>query len=134
MPAGRPKYVPSDNDRALVRNMAAAGVASNLIQRCLPGAPKDDEAFRNAFRDEIETSGSIVSAKAISKLVVAIDKGEAWAICFWLKCKAGFQETSAHRMVNKNGDDAEPTTIIVEYEDRAAKAPPTTPSTIDSPR
>jgi hypothetical protein len=27
------------------------------------------------------------------------------AICFWLKCRAGFQETSAHRFVAKDGED-----------------------------
>ena len=88
---GRPPYTPSDNDRALVRNMAAAGLCHEAIQRCLPTGPKI-ETFRKVFRTELDTSANIVSAKAISKLVVAIDHGDAWAICFWLKCKANFSE------------------------------------------
>lgn len=115
---GRPRYDPSENDRALVRNMAAAGLAQNAIQRCMPKAPKSEKTFRKYFRTELDTSQAIVSAKAVSKCIAAIEKGEAWAICFWLKCKAGFQETSAHRIVDKADEDRE---IIVRYEDRPAK-------------
>lgn len=115
MPGGRPRYVPSDNDRALVRNMAAAGLSQESIQRCLPTAPKI-ETFRKVFRTELATSKDIVTAKAISKLVVAIDKGDAWAICFWLKCKAGFVDRQVidNRIVDKEGDDRE-VNITVEY-------------------
>jgi len=101
----KPPYEPSDNDRCMVRNMAAAGIAANCIHRCLPNRPKSEKTFRKAFREELDTSADIVSAKAISNLVVAIDAGQAWAICFWLKCRAGFQETSAHRFVAKDGED-----------------------------
>jgi len=74
----KPPYAPSDNDRCMVRNMAAAGIAANCIHRCLPNRPKSEKTFRKAFREELDTSADIVSAKAISNLVVAIDAGQAW--------------------------------------------------------
>lgn len=116
MPGGRPSYSPSENDRALVRNMAAAGLAANNIQRCLPTAPKSEKTFRKAFRSELDTSADIVTAKAISKLVVKIDQGDLGAICFWLKTKAGFRETfgQVHRLVDENGSDKD-IKIILEH-------------------
>jgi hypothetical protein len=115
MPGGRPRYVPSDNDRALVRNMAAAGLSHESIQRCLPTGPKI-ETFRKVFRIELETSKDIVTAKAISKLITKIDAGDLGAICFWLKCKAGFVDRQSvdNRLVDKDGDDRE-VNITVEY-------------------
>jgi hypothetical protein len=116
---GRPRYTPTDNDRALVRNMAAAGLSHEAIQRCLPTAPKHIDTFTRAFREELDTSAWIVSAKAISKLVVAIDKGEAWAICFWLKCKANFSELQRREHTGLQGGPIEQkTTLEVIYADK----------------
>ena len=104
-PGGRPPYKPTDAERAMVRNMAAAGLSQQTIQRCLPKAPKHPKTFFKAFRDELDTSAHLITAQAVSKLVAAMQSGEAWAICFWLKCKAGFQETAAHRLVDGAGND-----------------------------
>lgn len=46
-----------------------------------------------------------VKALAMSGLVQGLKKGDAWAVCFTLKCRAGWQETSAHRFVNEQGRD-----------------------------
>jgi hypothetical protein len=89
----------------MVKNMAAAGLSQQTIQLCLPNAPKHPKTFVKNFKAELSTSGPLVTAHAVSKLVVAIGNGEAWAICFWLKCRAGFQETAAHRFVGGDGKD-----------------------------
>jgi hypothetical protein len=112
----KPPYTPSDDTRNLVRSMAAAGLSQTIIQRCLPNAPKSDKTFRKAFRVELETSGDIVTAKAVSKLVSAIDAGQAWAICFWLKCKAGFVETQRRELV---GEAGAPIELHVVYADKS---------------
>lgn len=115
MPGGRPRYVPSDEQRELVRNLSAAGLSHESIQRCLPTGPKI-ETFRKVFRLELETSKDIVTAKAISKLIVKIEAGDLGAICFWLKCKAGFVDRQAidHRSVDIEGNDRD-INITVEY-------------------
>jgi hypothetical protein len=47
-----------------------------------------------------------VKALAMSKVLAAIKRGEAWAVCFFLKCKAGWRETQAlaHQMLDENGN------------------------------
>ena len=61
--------------------------------------------LRKHFRREMETSPYMVTCFAMSKLFAAIQLGEAWAICFWMKTKAGFQETQGHRFVGSDGKD-----------------------------
>ena len=114
--AGRPKYLPSVLDRELVRNMAAAGIPQATIQACLPDAPESPKTFSKTFRAELVTGKPVITSKAISKLVMALDSGEAWAICFWLKTKAGFRETERREIV---GDPAQPLEVRVQYEDKA---------------
>jgi hypothetical protein len=59
-----------------------------------------------------------VKALAMSKVVAAIKNGEAWAVCFFLKCKAGWRETQAlsHQMLDENGKPAK-LEIVVTYAD-----------------
>lgn len=130
-PGGRPrgpKYIATDEQRAMVRSMGAAGLAWQTIQSCLPGAPKDQKTFVRLFQTELVTSPHLVTAKAVSKLVAAIDRSEAWAICFWLKTKAGFRETERHEITGVEGGPVEHK-IIVEYVDAPSKAPASTPRT-----
>ena len=120
---GRPCYEPTEYDRALVRSMAAAGLPQVTVQLCLPNAPKSPKTFRKVFRVELDTAPHLVTAKAMSKLVAALDQGEAWAVCFWLKCKAGFEERTAHRVVDATGADRD-VKFLVEYEDRPPRSLP----------
>ena len=121
MPAGRPKYSPSAQDRALVSNMAAVGIRQYAIQRCMPRAPKSEKTFRKVFRTELDTSQDIVSATAMSKLIGKINDGDMTAISLWLKAKCGFEERTAHRMVDQEGADRD-IKIVVEYEDRPPRS------------
>jgi hypothetical protein len=120
-PGGRPHYTPTDADRATVRNMAAAGIPQHNICQCLGKKGIAEKTLRKHFEHELETSPHMVTGFAMSKLFAAIQAGEAWAICFWMKCKAGFQETSAHRFVDKEGEDSA-LKIVVEYADMPPKS------------
>jgi len=42
----------------------------------------------------------------MSRVVAAIKSGEAWAVCFFLKCKAGWRETQAlsRQILDENGN------------------------------
>jgi len=112
-PGGRPPFQPTDQDRATVKNMAAAGINQDLIRRCISGKI-NDKTFRKHFREELDLSATLVTGFAMSKLFACIQKGEAWAICFWLKCKANFQETTAvnQRLVDANGNDRSPLNVV----------------------
>jgi hypothetical protein len=114
-PGGRPAYVPTEADRNTVKNLAAAGIPQRVICTCL-SKPLDEKTLRKHFGTEIAISEPMVTAVAMSKLYSAIMAGEAWAICFWLKCKGGFQET--HRQVLM-GDSSRPLEVQVVYADKS---------------
>ena len=102
---GRPKYSPTEADRATVRNMAAAGIPQHNICQCLGTEGIAEKTLRKHFSHELATSPYMVTGFAMSKLFAAIQSNEAWAICFWMKTKAGFQETQGHRFIGQDGKD-----------------------------
>ncbi len=103
--AGRPEYVPSQADKATVQSLIALGSTHEQIARCIGTNGISPTTLRKVFKRELETSALEVKALAMSKLVAAINLGEAWAICFFLKTKAGFHETSKHRLVDEHDKD-----------------------------
>lgn len=100
MPAGRPKYEPKAQDRATVKALAAGGVIQDRISQVLG---IDDKTLRKHFPQELVVGKTEITALAVSKIVTAIQGGEAWAICFWLKCREGWRETQAHEISGPNG-------------------------------
>jgi len=44
------------------------------------------------FRRELDIAKNQTTALAVGKLVASIARAEPWAICFYLKCRAGWQE------------------------------------------
>ena len=113
---GRPKYIPTEADRNTVRNMAAAGIPQHNIRQCIGTAGISEPTLRKHFARELETSPHMVTGFAMSKLFAAITANEAWAICFWLKCKANFRET---QRIEQIGDPAAPLHVTVEYADKS---------------
>jgi hypothetical protein len=89
--------------------MAAAGLTQQTIQLCLPNAPSSPKTFAKAYHTELVTSPYLVTAKAISQLVMAIDNGEAWAIRAWLFSDKGggfhWATSTDHRFVDSQGND-----------------------------
>lgn len=41
----------------------------------------------------------------MSQVVAAMKRGEAWAVCFFLKCRGGWKETQA---LQHSGEDGKP--------------------------
>jgi hypothetical protein len=101
----------------MVFSMAAAGLSMDAIYRCLTAAfvpgegrvrpPKSIKTFAKAFRAELDTAPDHVTGKALSKLIAAMEQGEAWAICFWLKCKGGFVEVQRREHSGPSGGPIE---------------------------
>lgn len=120
---GRPKYEPTEADRATVRNMAAAGIPQHNIRQCIGKNGISEPTLRKHFAVEMKTAPHMVTGFAMSKLFKLIQEEELGAICFWLKCKAGFEERTAHRVVDATGADRD-VKIIVEYEDRPPRSLP----------
>jgi len=104
-PGGRPRYEPTEADRNTVKTMVACGITQDDIAHCLGADGVAPKTLRLHFRNELDTEMTQVNALAGSQVIAAMKRGEAWACCFWLKCRAGWQETSAHRFVNEQGRD-----------------------------
>lgn len=85
-------YKPTDADRNTVRIMAAAGVSQEDIATCIGTKGISEPTLRKHFARELKTAYLMANAQAVAKLFEAVNKGEGWAICFWLKCRARWQE------------------------------------------
>jgi len=106
-------YTPTPEDRNTVRTMAAGGIPQERIAACIGGGITA-KTMRKHFRRELAIAGDQANAVAVSMLFAAVQKGEAWAICFWLKCRAGWRETDRHEIV---GEDGGPLRVV--YEDKS---------------
>jgi hypothetical protein len=91
---GRPEYIPTEADRNTVKSMAACGFTHEAIAICLGTDGIDPKTLRVHFRRELDTSMIRANAKVGNMVFQAAEKGEAWAICFWMKCRAHWKETS----------------------------------------
>ena len=72
-------------------HMSAAGIPQGHIAAAVRSGISEP-TLRSHFRAELDLARDQTTALAVGKLVRAIERGEAWAICFWLKCRAGWQE------------------------------------------
>ena len=109
----------SDEDRARVQLMAAAGMTQPTIAARMG---MTDKTLREHFRSELDFGLAEINTLAVGQLVRQIKAGNMAAICFWLKCRAGFQETSAQRLVDAAGNDRD-IRVVIEYENVPAKTP-----------
>jgi hypothetical protein len=94
MPGGRPKYEPTEADRNTVRSMASQGVPHETIALCLGKKGIDPKTMRKHFRRELDTAAAITNANIGTNVYNAAMRGEAWACCFWLKCRAGWKDSA----------------------------------------
>ena len=102
MAGGRPEYEPTEADRNTVRSMASQGVPHETIALCLGKDGIDAKTMRKHFRRELDTAAAITNANIGTNVYNAAMRGEAWACCFWLKCRAGWKD-SAGRGSDRNG-------------------------------
>ncbi len=112
MPAGRPQYAPTEADRNTVRSMAATGFPHEQIARCLGSEGIDPKTLRLHFRQELDTASAMANAKIANVAYQQAILGNAWAVCFWLKCRAGWKEVTA---VEHSGSGGGPLSITVEF-------------------
>lgn len=102
---GRPPYEPTVQDRRTVMHLAAAGVTHDNIADCVGENGIAVGTLQKHFARELKVSRNIVTGLAMSKMIAGMKNGQAWAICFWLKCRGGFKETQAHQFVDQDGKD-----------------------------
>jgi hypothetical protein len=103
--AGQPPYEPTPADRATVKNLVVAGYSRAQIAECIGTHGISENTLRKHFARELTLSKAEVDAFATSQLLALMRDKSLGAICFYMKCRLGWQETSAHRFVNEEGKD-----------------------------
>ncbi len=111
--AGRPEYEPTEADRNTVRAMAACGMTQESIARCIGTDGIDPKTLRVHFRNELDTAMDKANARVGQVAFQKATEGEAWAVCFWLKTRAGWQEK---QVIEHTGPDGKPLLDVAAVE------------------
>jgi hypothetical protein len=73
----------------------------------------DDKTLRKHFRQELDTAAAKANSVIGSRLYAAAERGEPWAVCFWLKTRGRWRETSTHEHTGPDGKPIEQQLKIV---------------------
>ena len=98
--------------------MAGSGFTHEAIAACLGTEGIDPKTLRLHFRRELDTASTETNAKVAKVALQKALQGESWAVCFWLKCRAGWVEP---QKMQHSGDADAPIKVQVEYVTESAK-------------
>ena len=84
---GRPPFVPTDEDRAVVKLLVACRMAHDRV--CLrvrgnDGKPISEATLKRHFAHELMVGKVEVETMVLTQFMAAIDRGERWAICKYM--------------------------------------------------
>lgn len=99
---GRKPFKPTEDQRKEVATLAAANYVHDAIAQFIG---IDPDTLRKHFPAELARSKMKMIGNAVSKLVEAVNKGEAWAVCFTLKTQ-GKNEGWSERLEHTGKDGA----------------------------
>lgn len=99
---GHPSHEPTPADKNTVEAMVVCGIPEDHIARVLGIVPV---TLRKHYREVIDTAVARVHGLAVGKLIGAMYRGEPWAICFYLKTRAGWREQNR---IEHTGADGQP--------------------------
>ena len=88
---GRPKFIPTEEQRAIVQRMCIANMTHEQMAEVI-GVSKS--TLQVAFSELLVSGKNRVTAQVVGALVKAALSGNVGAQCFYLKCQAGWKETS----------------------------------------
>jgi hypothetical protein len=87
----RPRFVPTDEQRRLVRSLAALGTRQEEIVRFLK--LRSAKTLRRHFRDELDLAATEANAQVAKSLYQqAISGKHTAAAIYWLDHRAGWQD------------------------------------------
>jgi hypothetical protein len=81
---GMPRFVPTDDERALVKLLAANGYAQHMICQCIGnrrGSHISESTLKRVFAHELEIGQTQLDLLVLTQFMAAINRGERWAIC-----------------------------------------------------
>jgi len=84
---GMPRFVPTDEDRALVKLLIANGYAQHVVCQYISnrrGSHISESTLKRAFARELEIGKVELVTKVLTQFMAAIMRGERWAICKYM--------------------------------------------------
>lgn len=88
---GRPAFKPTDENRAMVRKLAAVGTPQKDIGTVLG---INEDTLRKYFREELDTGSIRATASVAGKLYEKAIAGDTTCMIFWMKTRGGWREKS----------------------------------------
>src|SRR5216683_3117478 len=82
-----PRFVPTDDDRALVKLLAANGYAQHLLCQYINnrrGSHISESTLKRLFAPELEVGKVELDTIVLTQFMAAIRRGERWAICKYM--------------------------------------------------
>jgi hypothetical protein len=90
----RPRFVPDDQQRRMVRSMAAYGIPHEEIALCV--GLRSAKTLRRHFREDLDRAGTEANARVAQSLFQQAISGKCIAATiFWCKARAGWREQPA---------------------------------------
>jgi hypothetical protein len=99
------RFVPSDDERALVGKLAGYGLPVEWIARLVRNGISP-VTLRRVFAQELETGRAQAIAQVSETLFQKAIGGDLGACCFFLKCRAGWREST--NRLELSGPNGEP--------------------------
>lgn len=103
-----PAYKPTDENRRLVRTLAAVGTRHEDIAKKLSISA---DTLTRHYRQELDDGRIDANAAIAQSLYQQAKSGNTTAMIFWLKTRAGWKETDRHELV---GDPDSPLRAVTE--------------------
>jgi len=116
---GRPRFEPTDEQRAMVERAAGLGFTQDKICALLGGMSK--HTLENHFREELDRGMALIHYKVGDSLVQNALNGNVAAQLFYLKTQCGWKETQVIENKASRLDAMSEDEIIKELADRANK-------------
>jgi hypothetical protein len=104
----RPRFEPTMEERKLVQAMAGFGIPEPQIAGTIGEHGIDAKTLRKHFRRELDTGATKANTAVAQTLYKMASSGHhAAATIFWLKCRAGWKETSVLQHTGPEGGPME---------------------------
>jgi hypothetical protein len=113
-----PRYAPTEEQRRVVKTMAAYGIPQEAIARVVQCS---EPTLRRAYRAELDTAVHEANARVAQCLYQqATTPGNVAASIFWLKARAGWRE----KQTVDTGDaptEPMPTNLVVTFREAPSR-------------
>ena len=123
----RPQFQPTDEDRALVEQLAAFGIpveSMTLFVKDKAGKSISEKTLRKHFAKELDQGEMKANFKVAQTLFKKAISGDTTSMIFWLKTRARWKESPQQvELTGKDGGPVEQkTTVVDEKQIKAAVA------------